>query len=209
MESANQPTNHLAFNFRCKSENLIPRSLQIKPLVKSTEGRKIAEKASRLFLLERIQLNHHDHRRVNGSIGRLVEDLRSSLSQEDFDRISQISHESAEQTFQQTKTRHLNKIERLKNCRVKTTGRDNLCLEPEYRMKGRWLVNLSNNPLTQDEEDVLKLGLSFAPAPKKASHIDFVAAVQTATKRSKLPLDDAEELKSRVCGVRSPSETEI
>ena len=48
---------HLTFNIRAKRYGLIPRSLRVCPLVHSQEGRQIAMKTSRNFLLARIGEN--------------------------------------------------------------------------------------------------------------------------------------------------------
>ena len=48
---------HLTFNIRAKRYGLIPRSLRVRPLVHSQEGRQIAMKTSRNFLLARIREN--------------------------------------------------------------------------------------------------------------------------------------------------------
>ncbi len=45
---------HLNFNLRMKRYGLIPRSLHVKPLVNTQEGRNIAKRTSRSFLLARI-----------------------------------------------------------------------------------------------------------------------------------------------------------
>ena len=62
-------------------------------------------------------------------------------------------------------------------------------------------MNLSSKSLSNDEEEVLRLGLNFAPAPKNLPYTDFIAGVETAAKRAKLKQDEAEEMKSRVCSV--------
>ena len=55
---------HLAFNSRCKRYQLIPRCLQVKPLVQSHEGKWIAECASCQFLCVQIEHNHPVARRL-------------------------------------------------------------------------------------------------------------------------------------------------
>ena len=56
--------SHLAFNSRCKRYQLIPRCLQVKPLVQSHEGKRIAECASCQFLCAQIKHNHPVARRL-------------------------------------------------------------------------------------------------------------------------------------------------
>ena len=47
--------NHVVFNLRCRSAEVIPKSLEIKSPVNTVRGRAIARKASRGFLKERIR----------------------------------------------------------------------------------------------------------------------------------------------------------
>lgn len=73
-------------------------------------------------------------------------------------------------------------------------------LKPEYLVnRDRWLVNLSNTILDKDEEEVLKLGPKFAPAPKRIPYTDIAAGVEAATHKARLPSEVAEELTTRVC----------
>ncbi len=44
-------------------------------------------------------------------------------------------------------------------------------------------MKLSDKTLTESQEDVLKLGLNFAPAPTKLSLIDTVTAFEAVTKK--------------------------
>ena len=50
--------NHHIFSMRCRDEGLIPASLRIKPPVRTKEGYKIAEKATRAFLSARIPASY-------------------------------------------------------------------------------------------------------------------------------------------------------
>ena len=159
-------------------------------LVKTT-GRKIAEKASRLFLQERIRVTHHGKRRVQERISKVEEQLKSSLSDDDYQRIHRMSYNTAEATFQCSEERHLKKLEHLRN------GQKNVCLESEYlRDKSRWLVNLSSATLSANEE-VLRLSPKFAPSPRKIPYMDIAAGVEAALHYAKLPKEVCEEVTSR------------
>ena len=49
------------------------------------------------------------------------------------------------------------------------------------------------------QEDVLKLGLNFVPAPSKLPFTDTMAAVQSGARR--LSPEGADDLRGRVCGI--------
>ena len=61
------------------------------------------------------------------------------------------------------------------------------------------MVNLTDRTLTPAQEDVLKLGLNFAPAPSKLPLTDTMAAVESGAR--KLTPEDADDLRGRVCGI--------
>ena len=63
----------------------------------------------------------------------------------------------------------------------------------------RWVVNLSGQPLTSPQEEVLKLGLNFAPASTKLLLIDTMAALKDGSR--KLTEEEADSLRERICGV--------
>ena len=190
-------SNHLIFNLRCKSEGLIPDSLRVRPLVRSTVGAKIAEKASRLFLMERIRIAQHEKRRAQEDTNRLEEILKQTLSEADFQKISQLCQCTAENGFNKTKSRHQKKLDKLKEKKI---GKQ-LRLEPEYRNaddRSQWLVNLSQAELTKDEEDLLQLGLKFATSPKNIPYMDIAAGVEAEIQKAKLPTEVTEEITSRL-----------
>ena len=52
-----------------------------------------------------------------------------------------------------------------------------------------------------DEEEVLKLGLNFAPTLRTVPVVDLLAGVEVATRNAKLQAEEAEELRARICCV--------
>ena len=61
------------------------------------------------------------------------------------------------------------------------------------------MVNLTDRSVSKPQEDVLKLGLNFAPAPTKLPVVDTIAAVEEGARQ--LSEEDAEDLRGRVCGI--------
>ena len=102
--------NHLIFNLRCKSKLLTPKSLQICLPIKTSSGTKIAEKASRLFLMERIRVTLHQKRRVLEKLKKVENELKTTLSPADFHKISQTTNRAAESTFSRSREKHYDEL---------------------------------------------------------------------------------------------------
>ena len=62
-----------------------------------------------------------------------------------------------------------------KQCSIKkldaliSKSRAKVCKANRLNAESRWVVNLTDVPLTSSQEDVLRLGTNFALAPKKKS----------------------------------------
>ena len=82
-------TNQLTFNLRCKKTRLIPKSLFFQPLIKTTQGKKIAGKTSELYLKEWIHVLNKRKRDLFEKISILEASLRKNLTGIDFTRIYQ------------------------------------------------------------------------------------------------------------------------
>ena len=63
----------------------------------------------------------------------------------------------------------------------------------------RWMVNLTNLSMSQSQEGVLKLGLNFAPAPRRLPLVDMIAEVEEGSHQ--LKDEEAANLRGHVCGV--------
>ena len=48
--------NHCIFNLRCNKQGLVPKGLRVPCFVQSEEGRRIAERAGRSFVRERLRV---------------------------------------------------------------------------------------------------------------------------------------------------------
>ncbi len=99
---------------------------------------------------------------------------------------------SVEKTFTLMKARYQSKLNRLLNRKTKRA----IAFNEEKNKK--LIINFSNKTVTECQEDVLKLGLNFAPVPTKLPLIDTVTAVEAVTKF--LNEDKANDLRGRVCG---------
>ncbi len=100
---------------------------------------------------------------------------------------------SVEKTFTLMKARHQSTLNRLLNRKTKRAVAFN-----EEKNK-KLIIKFSDKTLTECQEDVIELGLNFAPVPTKLPLIDTVTAVEAVTKF--LNEDKANDLRGRVCGI--------
>ena len=60
-------------------------------------------------------------------------------------------------------------------------------------------MDLTNQLLSKQQEDVLRLGLTFTPAPTKLPLVNIIAAVEEGARQWNK--EDAEDLRGWVCGI--------
>ena len=60
----------------------------------------------------------------------------------------------------------------------------------------KWVINLSNKPLTPLQRSVLAKGPNFAVSPKQPPNLEYITAIEAAC--TKLSQQDAEELRAEV-----------
>ena len=119
--------------------------------------------------------------------------LESKLDRNDYCKVARLSHAAAEKTHAASKQKHISKLKLL----MDRKKRKSIELRPEGHTC--WVVNLSGKTLTSSQEELLKLGLNFAPVPTKYLLQDTIAGVEEAARQ--LPKDDATDLRSQVCGI--------
>ena len=60
----------------------------------------------------------------------------------------------------------------------------------------KWVINLSNKPLTPAQRSVLAKGPNFVVSPKQPPNLEYITAIEAAC--TKLSQQDAEELRAEV-----------
>ena len=94
-------------------------------------------------------------------------------------------------TSEETKTRQQNKFERLVS---KDSG--NASPSPYEINTDRWVVNLSDRPISDDERSILSKGLNFAVTPTSIPIAEIIAGTEVVAKH--LSNSDADELRCEV-----------
>ena len=77
--------NHVVFNARCKKQDVVPPSLQIRSPVDTQRGWEIAKRASRSFLNERLRLANHRKRELMDELKWREIGLRRALNTVDYE----------------------------------------------------------------------------------------------------------------------------
>ena len=78
-------SNHHIFSMRCRDEGLVPQSLKVRPPIRTKEGFRIAERASRAFLSARIRQSYREKTRLEDQ-GRSLERRLETTMEEGEDQ---------------------------------------------------------------------------------------------------------------------------
>ena len=171
--------NHVVFSARCNRVGILPLSLRIR----SPVGWRIAKKAGYQFLNERLRVANQKVRHLEEEKELIDGELRGVLSGDDYHKLVDVSRASAEKAFVQTRERQKAKFERL----LAMEGREQGVREKIDREK--WVVNLSQRNLSQQEKKVLQLGMKFAPAQRRIPKLEMVARVEDALQSCDKPAE--------------------
>ena len=71
----------------------------------------------------------------------------------------------------------------------------------------KWIINLSNKPLTPAQRSVLAKGPNFAVSPKQPPNLEYITGIEAAC--TKLSQQDAEKLRAEVNRVLRSSHPQI
>ena len=167
-------TNHHHFNLRCYKSVIVIPSLKIKGPVNSERARATAARASRIFTQERVKSSWRARQSALGSVEACLENLRSTLSSEDFEKVERICKCSSESTFKKFKELQVVKFDNLSKEIIGINEKPG-----DVNFRQSWVVNLSNHKLSTTEKAVLAKGPKFAVTPK-INPIDIAAPIEAA-----------------------------
>ena len=202
--------NHLRFSLRCLDRGLIPVSLRLKNLVRTERGRDIIYKTEKKLLNERIKNINMTLKHYEQEAYMYQHDLKQQLEQQwweecklEINKVKERRHNTVleRQTKKFTKLLKERDQEKEKhwerhsyNGRTSHNSRTNRIESSLSNPDKKWVINLSNTPLTEDQEALLKHGPNFAITPRRPPYEDYIKAIETAC----LSLDakSAEEVRS-------------
>ena len=159
-------------------------------MLRAREGYAIVEFASKAFLWAHVHQTFRRKQALVQQIMKLRASLEKDLETEDHSEVTKLSYSSAEKTYVKSKQKHLSKLKALMKHKQK---------QPELHPEGhdRWLINLTERIFTPNQQEVLRMGLNFAPIPPPPKNT--IASVKEVVRQ--FPKDDAHNLQGRVCGI--------
>jgi len=162
---------HLNFLHRCLERKILPKSLRIKSPVPSHEGIELALRTGFNFIKLKI---HYSHKRIKDcSIQKenLLKSLSCSLSEDELNTIRDYEKAQGESICAKKLLKHETMLSSLENTNSPQQKKNS-------NPSNKWVVNLSQKTLTEDQVHVLGLGLNFAIAPKEVPIKDILASVE-------------------------------
>ena len=190
--------NHRIFNVRCIKNNLIPKSLVVKPPDYTLQSQKIAHAAGKAFLKQRIFLTNKQLCDIRYHSSQLSRRLHSILTPVDYSSLLSKANFVWDTQGKRVKDRHIRKF----NALMYAYSKDNTVRQYEDKSLANTfgnVINLSNRPLTKVEQTLLEKGLNFAVSKQKLRAEEIIAGVEPAL--SKLTLNEAENVRMELVGV--------
>ena len=120
--------------------------------------------------------------------------LRRNLSEEDYEKVKRISEQHAENVFERTKEKQRAKFEGLMQ-----RSKNRECCRTEDRKK--WVTNLSDFKLTEEQESVLQKGLNFAKTPNVIPRHEIIANVECSLRECEANPDRIEHVRASIASV--------
>ena len=161
--------DHLHFNHRLKDHHILPKSLQFSPPVKSREGWKIAKKAGLAYLRLRISNCHTQIKKFSQRSSQTTLRLREMISKESLDTLLHTIKQRSQLEAQRRRESHKKKLH---NILPRSHTR-------EANLKEKWVMNISDRPLSASEHSALSLDFNFAITPKSLPVPQIVSSTES------------------------------
>ena len=182
--------NHRRFTIKCLKNNIIPVSIKLKTSIFTRKANEIIRRAERQLLNERV-------RTINNMIEinmfrreTYFHQLEEVLDQVTMQECKTLMERVRENRHNKVLERQKTKFEALvlkSNGRSKqdvrknsTKGDTNEDRDGKNREKNRWVINLSNTPLTEDQERLLAHRPKFVITPRETPVKEYIVATEQA-----------------------------
>ncbi|XP_072033096.1 uncharacterized protein [Amphiura filiformis] len=198
--------NHLVYSLRCRDQKLTPPSLKLRCPVNTNKAKDIIKRAEKGLIRERIRVVNNKIKNLKAKKDQLKDDVNNEIPAESDlgQKIERHLATVSETTYQDTKRRHLQKLEILtKKAAANNKKFHDSAIDLSGSQLKKWVVNLSKYKLNAAQTSVLTKGLNYAISPPKIPAEEFVLATELACKH--LPLADGIQLRAKVASTLKSS----
>ena len=190
--------NHQRFTIKCLKKEVIPVSIRLKTNIKTSKGLQIIGRAEKQLLNECIRSINNASELVMMKRDTCIEELKDTIldkkdDQKTFEECETLIKRVIECCHNKVMQRQKQKFEALQQ---KTSGHSNkgqhICNDNMTVDTRKWVKNLSDIPLTSEQDRLLAWGPKFVIRSQKAPVGEYVVAVEQAC--SRLSQGEADEL---------------
>ncbi|XP_072051785.1 uncharacterized protein [Amphiura filiformis] len=174
---------------------------RLQSTIKGSRVEKILHNTERKLLNERIRQINYTINKLNTKKEEISGELETQLPLETYKRVQEFTAHAQLSQHEKTKTRQVAKFGRLVSSGRADKDTNWRCKEDKSAHNirdSRWVKNLSDRPLSSNEQSLLEKGLNFAVTSKRVQVTDIITATESAIRNARLGPANAEELRSRV-----------
>ena len=198
--------NHRVFTLRCRDKGIVPPSLMLKCPINTQNARNIVNRAQSQLIRERIRVTTNKIKTwesdIEGQKNIIYDHIHGDQdAKQNIDLFISKTHNTV---YEGCKERQKEKLKRFLSKKQET--------EPDLSggLLKKWVINISQKVLSNEEKSILSKGLNYAVSPQKVPVTDYI--VQTEKACRLLPPEDRDSLRSEVvhiCRSHKPSTPNI
>jgi len=180
---------HLTFLHRWLERKILPNSLRIKSPVPSYEGKELACRTGFNFIKLKIHYSHKRIKECSLQKDNLLKTLSHSLSEDELNTIQDYEKAQGESLCAKKLLKYDTMLSSLENTNSPQQKKNS-------NLSNKWVFNLSHKTLTEDQVQVLGLGLNFAIAPKEVPTKNILPSVEDGLRG--IPPSEADLIRGKV-----------
>ena len=202
--------NHRHFTLRCLGEKVVPVSIKLKSQVNTPKGLQIIRRAEISLLNERIRSINNTINTLSQEKDTCIRKLKEKLGEELMREYENFIEKRREARHYKTMSRQKMKLDALcQKSNFESGGHSNNIHSSKddwpfpnnqnqnnRQNKNKYVIKISDKPLSTDEEMLLAHGPNYAIVPKDPPNIQYMAAIEHAC--TKLEEGKMEEFRVQV-----------
>ena len=192
--------NHRQFTIKCLKNNIIPVSIKLKTNIKTTKGLDIIRRAEKQLLNEHIRSINHQLELFMFKRDTCIIKLKELLDSRTLEECEDLMKRVNESRHKLVLSRQKAKYEVLQQLKIGGCSNKGYCTERNAthtctdmvkpttdnnsNSNGnignikKWVINLSNTPLTENQEKLLARGPKFVIKPKQPPVEEYITAIE-------------------------------